>query len=307
MLNAQQNAVVFRANAKVNLFLHVKNKDEKGYHLLNTVFQPLDLSDRIIIREGRSGIKITSDKPIPLDKSNSVYKAIQKICERTSLKFECLNYEIHIEKNIPIASGLGGSAVDAAPVIRFINERFKLGLSEDELDEIGATVGADVPQAMYSCTTYAERYGDKIKEKYHLPKRYVSLYIPTGYMAEYPSKTATLYNMIDEIKKEYGENLDKALMAKLCLMKKALKSGDWKRIGELAHNDFEFVAFKLYPILHKVKEVYKKSGAECALLAGSGGTVFGVYKTPQDSVYASNRIEELVGKGNGLIILTETL
>ncbi|MEM4134244.1 MAG: 4-(cytidine 5'-diphospho)-2-C-methyl-D-erythritol kinase [Candidatus Micrarchaeia archaeon] len=306
-MKLERDVITLKAYAKINLFLQVGKKDEKGYHLLKTVFQPLDLYDEIIIKETKDkGIKLTSNENIPLNEKNSVYKAIIKICEKTKLKIDEINYQIHIEKKIPIASGLGGSAVDAVPVIKFINERFKLGLKEEEMLEIGAEIGADVPQGMYRNATYAERYGDKIIEQYNLPNRYVSIYIPHGYMAEYPSKTETLYNMIDKEKEKLGPNYDKALMARLCLMKKELTKGNWKGIGDLAYNDFELVVFKMYPILDKVKKCFKEAGAECALLSGSGGAVFGIYKTPRESLNASQQVESLVGRNSGIFILTET-
>ncbi|MCS7109421.1 MAG: 4-(cytidine 5'-diphospho)-2-C-methyl-D-erythritol kinase [Candidatus Micrarchaeota archaeon] len=305
MLKLEEESKVLKANAKINLFLHVKNKDERNYHIISTVFQPLELADRIIIKKGNNGIKITSNEKIPLDRKNSVYRAIEKICEKTRLRIESLSYDIYIEKNIPISSGLGGSSVDAAPIIKFLNEEHNLGLGERELNEIASEVGADAPQALYRYTTYAEGYGDRIIEKYELPKRYVSLYIPKDYMKDYPSKTATLYNMLDEFKSAQN-NIDSALMARMCLMKKALKKGDWKEIGKLAHNDFEFVVFKLYPMLKRVKEIFKET-AECALLSGSGGAVFGIYRTPAESLYASNMVERYVGRESGIFYLTETI
>ncbi len=308
VMELHKDTVTLKAHAKVNLFLQVGKKDEKGYHLLKTVFQPLDLYDEVIMKERKEkGIKLTSNVDIPLNEKNSVYKAIIKICEKTKMKIDEIRYEIHIKKNIPIASGLGGSAVDAAPVIRFLNEKFGFGLSKEEMLEVCAEIGADVPQAMYGSATYAERYGDRIIDRYNLPKRYVSIYIPYGYMSQYPSKTGTLYKMIDEEKEKIGPDYDKALMARLCLMKNELKKGDWKKIGSLVYNDFELVVFKMYPMLKNVKRCFNEAGAECALLSGSGGAVFGIYKTPGESLRASNQVENLVGRNSGIFILTETM
>lgn len=307
-MNITKEETILKAHAKVNLFLQVLNKDEKNYHLLRTVFQPLLLEDKIIIKKNEgNGIRITSNENIPTDERNSVYKAIKIICDKTGRRIKDLNYDIHIEKQIPLSSGLGGSAVDAAPIINWLNKEMKLGMNLEKMCEIGSKIGADVPQAFYNNVTYAERYGDKITSTYELPRMFVSIYIPNGYMSAYKQKTSTLYQFIDEEKKELGENFDRALMARLCLLKKAIENKKLNDIGKLMYNDFELVAFKFYPTLRAVKEKYLECGAYGALLAGSGGAVFGLFDKPEEVVYASNRIEEIVGRENGKIILTETL
>ena len=303
-----ENSVIkLNARAKVNLFLHAEKKDEKGYHPLKTVFQPLILADEIIIsKSDERGVKLTSNANIPLDKKNNVYKAISIFCNEINKSIEELKLHIHIQKNIPISAGLGGSAVDSAPVLIKLNELLNVNLSREKLEDIARKVGADVPHALYLHATYATGYGDVIEEEFVLPSMFVSIYTPYGYIKNKVNKTAYLYNLIDQEKEKYGENLEKAVMAKLCLMKKALKSKDWKKIGGLMHNDFEFVAFKEYPILRKVKEIYLENGAYGALLAGSGGSIFGIFKNPSDSLAASNKVEQAVGRESGQIILTET-
>ncbi len=296
----------FKAHAKVNLFLAVGKTDRRGYHIINTVFQPLDLADKIIVEKRMdNGIILTSNRKIPLNEKNSAYKAINMMCQEAKKTLEEARLHIHIEKHIPLSSGLGGSAVDAAPVLRDLNERWNIGKTDNELEAIASMIGADVPQALHKDTTYAERYGDQILAHYSLPKRYLCIYVPKEYMSEYKTKTAALYSMIDL---ERNEERDKAVMVKKCLMKKALENKDWNTIGRLMHNDFEFVAFKKYPFLRKVKELYMKNGAHGALLAGSGGAVFGVFETPEESLRASNVISSsIVRSESGQIILTETI
>lgn len=298
-----------KAHGKINLFLLAGRRDEKGYHPLKTVFQPLDLCDEIIIKktDGSGGIRLSSNEKIPLDERNSVYRAIKKICEKTKTRMETLNYIIHIEKRIPIASGLGGSAVDAAPVLKFLNEDLNLKLSQNDISEIAAEIGADVPQALYKHATYAEGYGDIIIRHYDLPKRYVCIYIPNHYMKDYPSKTPILYEMLDEEKRRLGYDYDALLITKLSSLKKEMEEKNWKKIGDFAHNDFELVAFKLHPELKNIKRIMAENGSQCTLLSGSGGAVFGIYETPYESLRAAIEIEKEVGRESGKIILTETL
>mgnify|MGYP001301445297 CR=1 FL=1 len=295
-----------KAHAKVNLFLAVGKTDEKNYHMLNTVFQPLDLSDKIILEERMSkGVALRSNWEIPLGEKNSVHKAVSLMCQEAEKSIANARLNIFIHKNIPLSSGLGGSAVDAAPVIRELNSRWNVGLADNEMEVIASMVGADVPQALHNDATYAERYGDEILSHYSLPKKYVCIYVPREYMSEQPAKTAALYKMIDA---ERNEKRDEAVRMRKCLMKKALELKNWHIIGKLMHNDFEFVAFKKYPLLRKVKELFLENGAHGALLAGSGGAVFGVFETPELSFKASNVVHSFVGMSEfGQIILTETL
>jgi len=300
--------IKLKARAKVNLFLYVGKKDNKGYHPLKTIFQPLILEDEIIIsKSDEKGIKLTSNAKIPLDEKNNVYKAISIFCKEVNKHIEELRLHIHIQKNIPISAGLGGSAVDSGPVLIKLNEMYNTNLSKVRLEEIARKVGADVPQSLYLNTTYATGYGDIIEEEFILPRMFVSIYSPYNYMNDKVNKTAYLYNLIDKEKECYNENLEKAIMAKLCLMKKALKSRNWKMIGSLMHNDFEFAAFKEYPILKIVKETYLKNGAYGALLAGSGGSIFAIFDKPLTALIASSSVEEIVGRESGQIILTETV
>ena len=295
-----------KAHAKVNLFLAVGKTDEKGYHILNTVFQPLDLSDKIMLEERMSkGVVLKSNWEIPLGEKNSVHKAVKLMCQEAEKSMSDARLSIFIHKRIPLSSGLGGSAVDAAPVIRELDSRWNTGLADKEMEVVASMVGADVPQALHNDATYAERYGDEIVSHYSLPRRYVCIYVPREYMSEHKMKTAALYSMIDS---ERNEKRDEAVRMRKCLMKKALEAKNWNAIGRLMHNDFEFVAFKRYPSLRRVKELLLEKGAYGALLAGSGGAVFGVFETPELSLSASDAICSSVGISEfGQIILTETL
>lgn len=129
--------------AKINLFLEILGKRNDGYHDIVTVFEKIDLCDRIRLSESDSGIALTSNlKELPLDKNNLVYRA-SSLLKNTYGVSKGVN--IHIEKKIPVAAGLGGGSSNAAITLKGLNRLWKLDLTDRELYDIGKKIGADVP------------------------------------------------------------------------------------------------------------------------------------------------------------------
>ena len=262
---------MMKAHAKVNLFLTVGKKDERGYHPLKTVFQPLTLHDNVLVEQSiEPGIHISSNRSdIPKGKGNTAYRAAEIIANAAGRDLTSSGVKIHIEKCIPLSSGLGGSAIDAAPVLTKLNILWGLGLDARRLEELGAQVGADVPQAIRRKTCYAEGYGDMIKEEFRLNPIHVCIAIPSNYMNNMDGhKTAFLYEKIDDVERPATSEQ---------VMLTALRTGRWEYIAQAMHNDFEAVAFRLHPELESIKRKMVECGALGALLSGSGGAVFGLF------------------------------
>jgi len=131
------------APAKLNLFLHITGQRQDGYHLLQTVFQFIQLIDVIDFTILESGLVRRSSTSLKIDECDDlVIKAAQKIKKRSGSK---LGVDISVKKNIPIGGGLGGGSSDAATTLVALNELWQTGLSIDELSEIGLSLGADIP------------------------------------------------------------------------------------------------------------------------------------------------------------------
>jgi len=129
------------APGKINLFLKVLNERPDGYHNLSMIMQSVSIFDVIDI-EKAEGIQLTCNKSyIPCNEENIVYKACQLFFEETNVKGGC---KIHITKNIPDGSGLGGGSSDAAETLLALNEIYGANLSEDKLIEMSTKIGADV-------------------------------------------------------------------------------------------------------------------------------------------------------------------
>ena len=137
--------IIEKAPAKINLGLDVLYKREiDGYHELEMVMSSVDLADRLIFEEiPENKILIETNKAfLPIDKRNNVYQAASIIKQRYGIT---KGLKISIEKNIPVAAGLGGGSSDCAAALRGMNRLWNLNLSMEELIEIGVTIGTDVP------------------------------------------------------------------------------------------------------------------------------------------------------------------
>ena len=148
------------APAKLNLFLHITGQRQDGYHLLQTVFQFIQLIDVIDFTILESGLVRRSSTSLKIDERDDlVIKAAKKIKKRSGSK---LGIDISVKKNIPIGGGLGGGSSDAATTLVALNELWQTGLSIDELSEIGLSLGADIPFFINGNAAWAEGVGDKL-------------------------------------------------------------------------------------------------------------------------------------------------
>ena len=135
--------MIISAPAKVNLYLKVLNTRPDGYHNITTVFERINLVDRIHIKKTQKGICLSSSVPITQNQEeNLAYKAAKAILDFVGSD---QGLEIHIDKNIPIAAGLGGGSSDAASVLAGVNKLLALKVGRRTLRLIAKGLGADVP------------------------------------------------------------------------------------------------------------------------------------------------------------------
>ncbi len=138
--------VYVKAPAKVNLFLHVVGKREDGYHDLVTRMQKLDLYDYVTVEVNDSGVVTLTctDSSLSLDEGNLAVRAGESYLGRSRV-LNGAGLGIHLEKNIPVAAGLGGGSSDAGAVLRGLNYLSNGEFSEKELTGMAKPLGADVP------------------------------------------------------------------------------------------------------------------------------------------------------------------
>jgi len=161
------------APAKLNLFLHIVGRRADGYHLLQTVFQLLDWGDSVRLRARSDGaiVRVSGLAEVPPEQDLAVRAAIAL----RRVTGTARGAEIGIDKQIPCGGGLGGGSSDAATVLIALNEIWQTGLNEDELAQIGLTLGADVPVFVRGHTAWAEGIGEKLTAIELPPRHYVIL------------------------------------------------------------------------------------------------------------------------------------
>lgn len=148
------------APAKLNLFLHITGRRDDGYHILQTVFQFIQLQDEIDFKIMDEDKIVRSSRMLGVDAEDDlVIRAARKLKENTSCQF---GVDINVKKNIPEGGGLGGGSSDAATTLVALNELWKTGLSNEELARIGLSLGADVPIFVHAHAAWAEGVGEKL-------------------------------------------------------------------------------------------------------------------------------------------------
>lgn len=146
--------------AKINLFLHIINKREDGYHNLQTVFQLIDLYDELYFNIRSDGkIKRASGNENIKEKDDLIIKAAKLLQKYTNTN---KGADIKINKKIPIGAGLGGGSSNCATTLVILNKLWQINLSKKELMKLGLSLGADVPVFINCKTAWAEGIGDKL-------------------------------------------------------------------------------------------------------------------------------------------------
>ncbi|MCZ6804590.1 MAG: 4-(cytidine 5'-diphospho)-2-C-methyl-D-erythritol kinase [Proteobacteria bacterium] len=148
------------APAKLNLFLHIMDRRSDGYHLLQTVFQFIQLADEIDFTILEPDIvRRSSAMPGVDEEDDLVIRAARSLKEKTGCKF---GVDINVKKRIPAGGGLGGGSSDAATTLVALNELWQTGLSVGELASIGLSLGADVPVFIHAHAAWAEGVGEAL-------------------------------------------------------------------------------------------------------------------------------------------------
>lgn len=248
-----------KAPAKINLGLDILGKRPDGLHELAMVMASIDLADRLYLEEiPEDKIIIETNKAfLPTDKKNHVYEALELVKERFDIK-KGLRVKIH--KEIPVAAGLGGGSTDSAAALRAVNRLWNLGLSVEELAELGAEVGSDVPYCVYGQTSLVEGFGEKVTPIAPMPQCWVVVVKPRMSVS-----TRTIFAKI-VMEDLYHPDIP-ALVS-------AIEENDYQRMTENLGNSMEVVTIKKHPIIQQLKDRMLKYGADAAMMSGSGPTVY---------------------------------
>ena len=171
------HSIVLKSYGKINLGLDVLRRREDGYHEVRMIMQTVGLYDVLTMKKRKDDkIEMTCNLSfLPTDERNLVYKAVKLIKDKYHIKD---GVEINLSKRIPVAAGMAGGSSNCAAALKGMNQLFDLGLSIDELCEIGVTLGADVPYCIWGGTALSEGIGEKLSRVDAMPDCYILIAKP---------------------------------------------------------------------------------------------------------------------------------
>lgn len=287
------------APAKINLYLEIIGDRPDGYHELAMILQSIDLADQIEVRSlSTDNIRIHCHHPqVPTDKSNLAYRAAELMARQFPDAFS--NYggvDITIKKQIPVAAGLAGGSTNAAAVLVGIDLLWHLGLTQSELEELGATLGSDVPFCIAGGTAIATGRGEQLSPLPNLTPISIVL-------AKYRSLEVSTPWAYKTYRQQFGSTYIRdsdSLAARASAvhsgaMVKAIFNQNAAEIAQKLHNDLERVVLPAYPQVLQLRELFAtQPGVLGTMMSGSGPTVFAIAQSPQQAEAIKLNVREAI-------------
>lgn len=281
--------IVVRAPAKVNLVLRVLDRRPDGFHNLWSLMQTVGLEDEITLRlQSRAGaLAVTcDDATLPTDGRNLVTRAAQAVLDKAGAAAAGRGLAVHIGKRIPMGGGLGGGSSDAAATIVGLNRLLALNWSAGEMAKLGETLGSDVPFFFYAPSARVRGRGEDVEPVTVTGSRWLVLVNPG-----FPIGTKGAYDKLAASRRQQGVRPLQPALARL--VGRATLS--WEEVIPLMENDFESALAPFHPELSEIKTGLLLAGAEAALLSGSGATVFGIFRNEATALQARDSFRPAEG------------
>ena len=257
--------------AKINLGLNGVEKRPDGYHNLQTVFYPVPIKDALEVQvmdeafpsEYDCDLKVSNITIEGDEQRNLVVRAYQLLKQ----DFPTLpRIHTHLWKGIPTQAGMGGGSSDCAYMMLLLNQQFQLGLTDQQLIDYAAKLGADCAFFILSRPCYAEGIGEKLQPiDLSLSGYYIAVVRPD---IPVPTKEA-----FSRIRPHYP--------AQNCRKTVTQPVDTWR---DTLINDFEESVFALHPEIGDIKQQLYDMGATYAAMSGSGSALFGLFKKQPDSL-----------------------
>ncbi|MDR0558486.1 MAG: 4-(cytidine 5'-diphospho)-2-C-methyl-D-erythritol kinase [Treponema sp.] len=297
------NERVVQVGCKINLHLEVKDRRPDGYHNLESIFIPLKWGDILsftaLDQRLSCDLRVFWNVPhrkcietfqktfcdMPVEK-NIVYKALSLFRERTGWD---RGIRIALEKKVPLAAGLGGGSADAAAALRTLDDMAETRLPFDELREMAAELGSDVPFFLYKTPAYVSGRGERI-QKAACPWDFWALLV----VPDFESGTASAFRALDK-ERENGAGAPKPSLSGKELMD-GLKDhpSNWRYCNDFLSFFLEGEHKKEY---FAIFETLKHGGADFYSLSGSGSCCFGVFTHKQ----AAESTERVLAEGKNFV------
>ena len=247
-------AAQISAQAKLNLYLRVLNREESGYHTIETIFHRIDHADELLVvveENSQQTLDVVGGDFGPVT-SNLAYRAAVAYQELAGWP---RGFTIELEKQIPSGGGLGGGSADAAAVLRALDSLSRAPLGERRLLSIAAALGADIPFLMSNeVMALAWGRGERMLALSPLPERDVLLVIP-----EFPVATADAYGWLDKDRSRIGGTGEYETADLLLATEKVL--ADWQELARLSRNSFLNPVAARHPEIRSLLDQVKKTDA----------------------------------------------
>jgi 4-diphosphocytidyl-2-C-methyl-D-erythritol kinase len=260
-----------RAPGKINVYLSVGETQDDGYHDVATAYQAVSLYEDVLA-EAADDFSVRFTGPIdtsdvPVDDSNLALRAARLVADRAGYDG---GVRLTIDKQVPVAGGMGGGSADAAATLLAVDTLWETGLGREVLLELAASLGADVPFAFAGGTAVGTGRGDELSPALASGRFHWVLVLADGGLS-----TPAVYRALDEHRDRYRADI--APVRELPVVEanvlQALRAGDAGLLADALYNDLQAPAMRLAPDLGETIELGERLGALAGIVSGSGPTV----------------------------------
>ena len=257
--------LIKKSPAKINLYLEIVGRATNGYHLLDSLMVPIDIFDVITLEKSdQLQLKIKGENAAVLQvnwQKNIIIKAINLLAEKFYLT---PNIKITLEKNIPIAAGLGGGSSNAATILLMLNEFYDLHLSKAELLDLGLKLGADVPFFINGKVAFVSGIGEVLKlVKFNCDNLFLLIVNPKK-----PLSTQEVFlNFAADFRSQNSQIKNNQIISTI----------------KNRCNDLQISAIRIIPeIAIILQKISQQKNCLVSRMSGSGASCFGVFENAED-------------------------
>ncbi len=253
-----------QARAKINWTLDIVGKRPDGYHLLDSIMQPLMLCDTLRLEPSHDlTLSITGTNALSAGADNLVLRAAEALRQAAGIK---KGAQITLTKRIPMGAGLGGGSADAAAALRGLCQLWKLSFSLEQLCKLGVCLGADIPFCLHDRPMRAQGIGEQLTPI--LCSRCFPLVLIQPCAALSTKAVFSAYHQQEDV-----------LVSDTALVLSGLAQGQLSWIATGIRNALEQASIPMRPEIASAKEALLAAGATAAQMTGSGSVVFGAFET----------------------------
>ncbi len=265
------------APAKINLTLDILGRRPDGYHEMRMVMQTVSLCDTVQVEETAEGFRLESGLDLPEGKKTLEQQAAEAFFRTLGLPVPGLR--VRLIKRTPAYAGMGGGSADVAALLRILRDHWCPNMTDAALEEIGLTVGSDVPFCLRGGTALAEGRGEVLTDLAPLPLCWIVVCKP-----DFGIPTPTLFARVDD-----APIADRPDTDGMC---EALAGGDLDGVASRLCNVFEAALPSEYDQVFAIKDKLLELGAMNAAMSGSGPTVFGLFRQEAAAQQAAQTLQQ---------------